>query len=432
MTSGEGAAEAPPARSADIFAKCPSRTLDDYRAAEELGLNPFYRELSSEIGPTIRYAGSEVIMLGSNNYLGLTTDPRVKKAAMDAVARYGTGVTGSRLLNGTLPLHTELEELLADWVGMEKALVFTTGYTANLGLISTLVQEGDAVFCDSAAHASLVDGARLADGTLRAFFHNRPNSLRRGLRSWRSQPDAGGVLVAVDGIYSMEGDWAPLFEVRDLCDEYGARLLVDEAHALGVVGPHGAGTAAATGVRADLIMGTFSKSLASCGGFIAGPVDVIGFLRLFCRPILFTASNVPASLGAALAAAKIARQEDWRREVVLGLAERLRTGLEELGYNVGAHSESSIVPVHIDDLVGTGLLWRALLDRGVYTNCSLPPAVQRPMLRTSVMATHTEEHVDRALEAFADVARDGIVDAERERVLALLQIDEPSEPSQVV
>ncbi len=335
MTSGESAAEAPPARSADIFAKCPSRTLDDYRAAEELGLNPFYRELSSEIGPTIRYAGSEVIMLGSNNYLGLTTDPRVKKAAMDAVARYGTGVTGSRLLNGTLPLHTELEELLADWVGMEKALVFTTGYTANLGLISTLVQEGDAVFCDSAAHASLVDGARLADGTLRAFFHNRPNSLRRGLRSWRSQPDAGGVLVAVDGIYSMEGDWAPLIEVRDLCDEYEARLLVDEAHALGVVGPHGAGTAAATGVRADLIMGTFSKSLASCGGFIAGPVDVIGFLRLFCRPILFTASNVPASLGAALAAAKIARQEDWRREVVLGLAERLRTGLEELGYNVG-------------------------------------------------------------------------------------------------
>ena len=175
---------APPRRrrpaSADIFAKCPSRTLDDYRAAEELGLNPFYRELSSEIGPTIRYAGSEVIMLGSNNYLGLTTDPRVKKAAMDAVARYGTGVTGSRLLNGTLPLHTELEELLADWVGMEKALVFTTGYTANLGLISTLVQEGDAVFCDSAAHASLVDGARLADGPLPRFLPQPAEQLEAG------------------------------------------------------------------------------------------------------------------------------------------------------------------------------------------------------------------------------------------------------------
>jgi 8-amino-7-oxononanoate synthase len=431
LTNGYGAAEVPPARSADIFAKCPSRTLDDYRAAEDLGLNPFYRELSSEIGPTITYAGSEVIMLGSNNYLGLTTDPRVKKGAIDAVARYGTGVTGSRLLNGTLPLHTELEELLADWVGMEKALVFTTGYTANLGLISTLVQDGDAVFCDSAAHASLVDGARLAEGTLRAFFHNRPNSLRRGLRSWRSQPDAGGVLVAVDGIYSMEGDWAPLADIRGLCDEYDARLLVDEAHALGVVGPHGAGTSAATGVRADLIMGTFSKSLASCGGFIAGPADVIGFLRLFCRPILFTASNVPASLGAALAAAKIAREEDWRREVVLRLADRLRNGLDALGYSVGGNAHSSIVPVHLDDVMGTGLLWKALLDRGVYTNCSFPPAVPRPMLRTSVMATHTEAHVDRALDVFAEVARNGVIDAERERVLALFQLGEPSEPSQV-
>jgi 8-amino-7-oxononanoate synthase len=428
LTSG---AEARPVPSADIFAKCPSRTLDDYRTAEDLGLNPFYRELSSEIGPTITYAGSEAIMLGSNNYLGLTTDPRVKKAAIEAVERYGTGVTGSRLLNGTLPLHGELEELLADWVGMEKALVFTTGYQANLGLISTLVAEGDAVFCDSAAHASLVDGARLADGALRAFFHNRPNSLRRGLRSWRSQADAGGVLVAVDGIYSMEGDWAPLAEIRDLCDQYEARLLVDEAHALGVVGPEGAGTAAATEVRADLIMSTFSKSLASCGGFIAGPVDVIGFLRLFCRPILFTASNVPASLGAALAAAKIARQEDWRREVVVRLASRLRSGLADLGFNVGGPTESAIVPVHIDDLVATGLLWRALLDRGVYTNCSLPPAVQRPMLRTSVMATHTEEHIDRALEAFGEVARAGIIDAERERVLALLQVGEPNELSQL-
>ncbi len=431
MSNGQDGVEAPPIRSADIFSKCSSSKLDDYRAAEELGLNPFYHELSSEIGPTITYAGSEVIMLGSNNYLGLTTDPRVKKGAMDAVAKYGTGVTGSRLLNGTLPLHTELEELLADWVGMEQALVFTTGYTANLGLISTLVRDGDAVFCDSAAHASLVDGARLADGVLRAFFHNRPNSLKRGLNSWRSQPGSGGVLVAVDGIYSMEGDWAPLPEIKALCDDYGARLLVDEAHALGVVGPHGAGTAAATGVRPDLVMGTFSKSLASCGGFIAGPPDVIGFLRLFCRPLLFTASNVPASLGAALAAAKIARQEDWRREAALSLADRLRTGLAELGYNVGGKTQSSIVPVHVDDLVGTGLLWRALLDRGVYTNCSLPPAVQRPMLRTSVMATHTEDHVDRAIAAFAEITSEGIVDEERERFLTLLQLREPGATSPV-
>ena len=420
MSDSNGAAGAPVPVSADIFEKC--TVPEQWAAAEALGLNPFYRELSSEIGPTITYRGSELVMLGSNNYLGLTTDLRVKKAAMDAVARYGTGLTGSRLLNGTLPLHTELEEFLADWVGMEQALVFTTGYTANLGLIATLVQVGDAVFCDSAAHASLVDGARLADGVLRAFRHNRPNSLRRGLQSWRSQPGSGGVLVAVDGIYSMEGDWAPLAEVRALCDQHQARLLVDEAHALGVVGPSGSGTSAARGVRADLIMGTFSKSLASCGGFIAGPAAVIEYLRLYCRPILFTASNVPASLGAALAAAKIAREEDWRRQTVLALAERLRRGLSELGFHVGG-TESCIVPVHVDDLLGTGILWRALLDRGVYTNCSIPPAVQRPMLRTSVMATHTEEQIDRALDAFEEIARDGVVESGRERLLGLLELE---------
>jgi len=394
-----------------------------YKGAEDLGLNPFYRELSSEIGPTIIYQGSEVVMLGSNNYLGLTTDPRVKRAAIEAVELYGTGVTGSRLLNGTLPLHTALEELLADWVGLPEALVFTTGYTANLGLISTLVQAGDAVFCDSAAHASLVDGARLAEGQLRAFFHNKPNSLRRGLRSWRDRAENGGVLVAVDGIYSMEGDWAPLKEIRAVCDDHGARLLVDEAHALGVVGPQGAGTAAATGVTPDLVMSTFSKSLASCGGFIAGSADVIAYLRLFCRPILFTASNVPASLGAALEAAKIARREDWRREKVLALAERLRTGLSQLGYNVGSPTNSSIVPLHTDDLLGTGVLWRALLDHGVYTNCSIPPAVQRPMLRTSVMATHSEAHIDRALAAFEEIAREGIVDSGRQRLLGLFELE---------
>jgi 8-amino-7-oxononanoate synthase len=421
LTQSPSAVEAPTTSTADIFGRC--SVPQEWRVAEELGLNPFYRELSSQIGPTITYAGAEVVMLGSNNYLGLTTDHRVKKAAMDAVERYGTGVTGSRLLNGTLPLHTELEELLADWVGLPQALVFTTGYTANLGLISTLVQTGDAVFCDTAAHASLVDGARLADGVLRAFQHNKPNSLHRGLRSWRSQAGNGGVLVAVDGIYSMEGDWAPLPEIRALCDQYGARLLVDEAHALGVVGPAGAGTAAATGVAADLVMGTFSKALASCGGFIAGPANVISYLRLFCRPMLFTAANVPASLGAALAAAKIARAEQWRRDTVLALADRLRRGLAELGYDVGGTTNTCIVPVRVGDLVGTGFMWRALIDHGVYTNCSMPPAALRPMLRTSVMATHTEEQIDRALDAFDEISRKGIVNSGRERVLGLLDLD---------
>jgi 8-amino-7-oxononanoate synthase len=388
---------------ADIFAKLHSARMEQYHVARSLDLFPYYRELGGEIGPRVQFEGREMVMLGSNNYLGLTTDPRVRQASIDAVERYGTGVTGSRLLNGTLPLHRDLEDELAAWVGAEASLVFTTGYAANLGLISSLVAGPDAVFVDSAAHASLVDGARLAEGSLRAFRHNRPNSLRRGLRSWREHPDAGGVLVAVDGIYSMEGDWAPLPEIAALCETYGARLLVDEAHALGVVGPAGAGTAAAAGVRADLWMGTFSKSLASCGGFIAGSVAAIDFLKVHSRPLQFTASGVPAALGAALAAVRIARSEDWRRESVRARAEQLRSGLAQLGYDVAERADSAIVAIKVGDDWAAGTLWRALLEHGVYTNCAIPPAVPRAMLRTSVMATHSAADIDEALVAFEAV-----------------------------
>ncbi|MDQ2754037.1 MAG: pyridoxal phosphate-dependent aminotransferase family protein [Actinomycetota bacterium] len=389
-----------PKPQADVFAKLDDPRLEPYRLAESLNLMPFYRELDGQIGPTVRFDGREMVMLGSNNYLGLTTDSRVRAAAIDAIERFGTGVTGSRLLNGTLPLHRELEELLSDWMGTEAALVFTTGYAANLGLVAAVVGQHDAVFLDSAGHASLVDGARFSDGTLRAFRHNRPNSLRRGLRSWREQPDAGGILVAVDGIYSMEGDWAPLEEISAVCADFGARLLVDEAHSIGVVGPQGAGTAAACGIAPDLIMGTFSKSLASCGGFIAGSQALVDYLKIACRPLQFTASGVPAALAAALAAARIARAEDWRREAVLARADQLRKGLIALGYHVGEATGSPIVPVHIDDIWECGLLWRALLNNGVYTNCAIPPAVPRPVLRTSVMATHSEAEIARALEGF--------------------------------
>jgi 8-amino-7-oxononanoate synthase len=389
-----------PKPDADVFAKIHDPRLDEYRLAESMDLIPFYHELDGEIGPTVWFRGRRVVMLGSNNYLGLTTDRRVRAAAAAAVERYGTGITGSRLLNGTLSVHRELEELLADWVGLEAALVFTTGYAANLGLIGALVGRDDAAVVDSAAHASLVDGARFSEGTLRAFRHNRANSLRRTLRSWREQPDAGGVLVAVDGIYSMEGDWAPLPDIAGVCQDFGARLLVDEAHALGVVGPRGAGTAAATGVRPDLIMGTFSKALASCGGFVAGPRSVIDYLKVTSRPLMFTASGVPAALGAALEAARIAQAEDWRREAVTVRAERLRAGLAGLGLAVATRIQSPIVSVRVGDNWEAGLLWKALIDEGVYTNCAIPPAVPRAMLRASVMATHREEDIDRALEGF--------------------------------
>ena len=392
----------------DIFAKLKSGRMEEYHAASQLEYFPFYRVLEGEVGPTVDFNGRKMINLGSNNYLGLTTDPRVRKEAIDAVERYGTGVTGSRLLNGTLPLHEEFEEILADWVAMDSALVFTTGYAANLGLISSLVREADGVFVDSAAHASLVDGATMAAGQLRAFRHNRPNSLRRGLRSWRDHQvaeGAGGVLVAVDGIYSMEGDWAPLNEIADLSSEFNARLLVDEAHALGVVGPKGAGTAAEVGIRPDIIMGTFSKSLASCGGFIAGSKELIEFLRVHCRPLQFTASGTPSALAAALTAAKLAQEEEWRRESVHERAEQLRLGLQEIGYDVGTSRGSAIVPVHVGDDWAAGALWHSLLEEGVYTNCAIAPAVPRAVLRTSVMATHSEEDIDRALRSFAKAAK---------------------------
>ena len=389
----------------DVFAKLADPRLQEWHYAESLGLLPFYRELEGEVGPRTVFRGRRVVMLGSNNYLGLTADERVRAAALDAVERYGTGVTGSRLLNGTLPLHRELEELLADWVGMEAALVFTTGYVANLGLIGSLIGPSDALVVDSAAHASLVDGARYSDGALRAFRHQRPNSLRRTLRSWRERPESGGVLVAVDGIYSMEGDRAPLREIAELCRAFGARLLVDEAHALGVVGPAGAGTAAEAGVAVDMVMGTFSKSLASCGGFIAGSRGLVEYLKITCRPLMFTASGVPAALAAALAAARIARTEEWRRDALRARAGQLRRGLADLGYEIGGSDGSPVVPVWVGDVWTAGHLWNALLEEGVYTNCAIPPAVAKAVLRTSVMATHTEEDIDAALRGFAAARR---------------------------
>ena len=392
----------------DIFAKCANPRKDLYLEAVAAGYGPFFKEMASESGPTVIHEGRPVIMLGSNNYLGLTSDPRVKNAAANAVDKYGSGVTGSRLMNGTLPLHRELEETLLDWLGGDDCLVFTTGYAVNLGVLSTLVGPGDEVFLDSSCHASLADGAKMASGATTFFRHNSVDSLRKRIRTWRQQSD-GGAMVAVDTVYSMEGDLAPLREIADVCNEFGARLLVDEAHALGVLGPKGAGYAAETSIQADLVMGTFSKSLASCGGFLIGPSSVLDWFRISCRPFLFTASGVPAALGAALASVRIAIEEDWRREAVQARATQLRSGLRDLGFDAGGDPGSPIVPVHIGNELEAALLWKALLDNGVYSNCALAPAVsvKRAMLRTSVMATHTERHIDDALHIF-EVARSSL------------------------
>ena len=297
--------------SIDVFAKAREfDRLEILNAAKEHDMLPYFRVLEGPTLPVVEMEGRRRIMLGSNNYLGLTGDERVKQGALDALNRYGTGLTGSRFLNGTIDLHLELERELAEWLGTEAALVFTTGHQANLGALGTILGPGDTVIADSGDHASILDGCILSRAKLRAFRHNRIDRLERALE--KAQSDGGGILVVVDGVFSMEGDVAPLPQIADLCARFGARLMVDEAHALGVLGARGAGTAELLGVedRVDLRMATFSKSLASCGGVIAGPADVIEYLQIQSRPFMFTAAAVPAAVGAALAAVRICRSEE--------------------------------------------------------------------------------------------------------------------------
>jgi len=403
----------------DVFAKVRDHERSEQlRAAREADLLPYFRVLESAAAPVVEMEGAERIMLGSNNYLGLTGDERVKQGARDALERYGTGLTGSRLLNGTIELHLELERELAAWMNTEDAIVFTTGHQANLGAIGTLLEPGDTVVVDSGDHASILDGAILSRAKLRPFRHNRLDKLASTLA--KAAGDGGGVLVVVDGVFSMEGDVAPLPEIVELCARHGARLMVDEAHAVGVLGARGAGTAELLGVedRVDLRMGTFSKSLASCGGFIAGPTEVIEYLRIASRPFLFTAAAVPAAVGAALAAARICRSAEGPELFarVLDNARYLHAGLADLGFHVVAPTQladgttvvTPIVPVLVADDWKAGLLWRALYDAGVYVNVAIHPAVPPggALLRTSVMATHDRAVLDRALESFGAVKRD--------------------------
>jgi 8-amino-7-oxononanoate synthase len=400
----------------DVFEKARTHErAEQLEAAKQQDLLPYFRILESAAGPVVEMEGRETIMLGSNNYLGLTGDERVKAAARDALERYGTALTGSRLLNGTIPLHTELESEIAGWMGTDDAIVFTTGYQANLGAIGTILEPGDTVICDSGDHASILDGCRLSGARLRPFRHNRMDKLERMLD--RAASDGGGVLVVVDGVFSMEGDIAPLPEIAELSARYGARLMVDEAHAVGVLGERGTGSSELFGLenQVDLRMGTFSKSLASCGGFIAGPADVVEYLRIASRAFLFTAAAVPAAVGAALEAVRICRREGGPLyQKVLENAAYLHRGLRELGLRVveptalpdGTEVITPVVPVVVGEDWQAVVLWKALFDAGVYTNVALHPAVPPggALLRTSLMATHRREHLDRALEIFADVS----------------------------
>jgi 8-amino-7-oxononanoate synthase len=393
----------------DLFEKARSHErLEILRAAREQDMVPYFRVVEGEPGPVVSMEGRDRITLGSNNYLGLTGDPRVKDAARDALEEYGTGLTGSRFMNGTLPIHLELERELADWIGTDDALVFTAGYLANVGCIGTLLDPGDTVICDSGDHASILDAVSMSRARIRPFRHNRLDKLETMLE--RAQTDGGGVLVAVDGVFSMEGDMASLPEITELCGRHGARLMVDEAHAVGVLGERGTGACEAYGVEdsVDLRMGTFSKSLASCGGYIAGPADVIDFLRIQSRAFMFTASAVPAAVGAALGALRILRSEEGPQlmERTLENARYLREGLKRLGYEtIDSDPVTPVIPALVGDDWQAVLLWRALYDAGVYVNVAIHPAVPPggALLRTSVMATHEREHLDRALTMFEKV-----------------------------
>jgi len=386
----------------DLFEKCYGYT--EAKDAIRDGVYPYFIPMTETEGTESVFHGHRLIMCGSNNYLGLTTDPRVQQAAIEAVRRFGTSCTGSRFLNGTLELHEQLEHELAEWLGKEAALVFSTGMQTNLGTISALVARNDIVILDKDDHASIVDGARLGWGKTRRFRHNDMADLKRVLSSIAEDK---GKFVVVDGLFSMGGDLAPLPEIAALCKKYGARLMVDDAHSIGVMGG-GRGTAAHFGIteQVDLIMSTFSKSFASLGGFIAGDEPIIHYVKHHARSLIFSASIPASNAAAALAALKIMRDEPEHSARVNAIGDRVRKELSAMGFNIG-HSVSPIIPIFIGDTPSTILAWKTLFDAGVFVNPVLAPAVLagQELLRTSYMASHTDAQIDRALEIYRKVGK---------------------------
>lgn len=385
----------------DVFAKA-TRFIDSALARRH-GIYPFYQIVEHSQGTTARIAGRDCIMLGSNDYLGLTVHPEVRRAAADAALESGPSLTGSRLLNGTHILHERLEQELASFFNKPAALVFATGYQANLGVLSALVNDGDFVVADKLNHASIFDGAKLCRGRVVPFNHNDMDALERKLAGL---PYDSGKLIIVDGVFSMEGDLCKLPDITRIAAQYHARVVVDDAHGIGVHGAGGRGTAHHFGLaeQTDLLVGTFSKSLASIGGFVVGQPAVVEFIRHFGRSMLFSASMPPPSAAAALKSLEILRREPERVERVQANARYLRRALIDAGLRIGP-SESPIIPVYIGDELTTLRVWRALFDSGVYVNVVLPPAVPRnsTLLRLSCSSEHTREHLDRAISVLARI-----------------------------
>ncbi len=390
----------------DIFEKCTQGTSARAKKAMEEGWYPYFMAIESGADTTVTIKGQKKIMIGSNNYLGLTQDKRVLQAAKEAIDKFGSGCTGSRFLNGTLTLHEELEERLAAFMHKEAALVFSTGFQTNQGVISTLVGRKDLALGDAENHASIVEGARLAFGKYLKYRHNDMEDLEGMLA--RNADSNGGVLIITDGVFSMGGDIVKLPELVRIAKKYGARIMVDDAHSIGVLGKTGAGTAEHFGLidEVDLTMGTFSKSFASLGGFIAGDEEVIHHIKHNARALIFSASPPPSAVATVIACLDILQQEPERVDRLRQIAEKMRKGYQELGFNTG-NSETPVIPIIIGDDEKTFFFWHALFEAGVVCNPVISPAVPPGMalLRTSYMATHKDEELDQVLDIFAKVGK---------------------------
>lgn len=400
----------------DIFSKAYDFTKADEVKAQ--GLYPYFKPLQATDGTTVQIDGREVIMAGSNNYLGLTNDPRVIEAARDVIKVYGTGCTGSRYLNGTLDLHLELEEKLADFMHKDSCVLFSTGYQTNEGAIQTIADRNDIIFSDKDNHACIVTGTLVSNATTKRFQHNNMEQLEKLLD--RADEESGKIIIS-DGVFSMSGTVAKVPELVRLKEKYGARLYLDDAHAIGVIGDGGRGSASTFDLmdEVDLISGTFSKSFASLGGFLVGDKEVIEFIRHHSPAHIFSASMPPANVATVLKALEILKEEKWRLERLEEISDYMRTSLRDMGFNVWS-SQTPIIPVVVGEMTECFQFWKGLFEAGVYVNAVVPPGVPKgqSLVRTSYMATHTDKHLDRILEAFRKVGiEQGLIDQNGQSLL---------------
>ncbi|MHC4605658.1 MAG: aminotransferase class I/II-fold pyridoxal phosphate-dependent enzyme [Planctomycetota bacterium] len=390
----------------DVFQRC--RSFTRHTDAEKDGVYPYFKAIESGADAEVIVNGKKMIMVGSNNYLGLTTHPKVKEAAQKAVDRYGSGCTGSRFLNGTLDIHEELERRLACFMGKEKCLLFSTGFQTNLGVISTIIGKDDIILCDRMNHASVIDGCRLAFGRTYKFKHNDMTDLERLLTSVEVEENPGGVLMITEGVFSMEGDLGNLPGTIALKRKYGFRFMLDDAHGIGVMGPHGRGTAEYFGVEdeTDLIMGTFSKSFASMGGYVVGSGQVIDYVKHHARALIFSASMAPANVATVLGALDVIESEPEHRERLWKNTRKMHRAFRELGFDIG-ETQSPVVPIIVGDFDKTLIFWKMLFEAGVFVNPIVPPAVPANLclIRTSYMATHTDEILDRVIDVMAKIGK---------------------------